>query len=675
MCNYTSGNQRLSIFHLSIIGCSKTELQVSMRTCLFFICLWLASLSAQRADAQLRLPKLIGHGMVLQRQTPLKIWGWASPNEKVSLSFVGQTHQTVANPNGDWAITLNPIEPGGPYSMTLSGNDTLELADIWVGDVWLCSGQSNMELPIRRVWPKYGQELMGYENLRIRQFVVPQTYNFHQPQTDLKGGVWKPATQANLQEFSAVAFFFAKEIHDTYGIAVGLINCALGGSPAEAWVSEETLKQFPAYYDELQRFKDDRLIADIEKSDNQRMSDWYLRSWQKDLGRNAQQLWQSPTLDASDWGTMQLPGYWADTPMGAVNGVVWFRKQVDLPASMVGQPAKLNLGRIVDADSVWVNGHLVGSVSYQYPPRWYSIPAHVLREGTNTIAVRVVSNAGRGGFVPDKPYELLANNQRIDLTGTWQCKLGAVMEPLASQTFVRWKPSGLYNAMLAPLFNYSLKGTIWYQGEANTKNPAEYASLMSALIGNWRNAFGQPAMPFLYVQLANFMETSAQPTNESSWARLRDAQLQTLKVPYTGMAVACDLGEWNDIHPLNKKDVGLRLALAARKVAYADAKVVHSGPVYKSCRVKGHRIELSFDQIGSGLTAKGGMPLVYFAVAGADKQFVWAQAKIKGRKVWVWSPNVPNPVAVRYAWADNPLGANLYNNEGLPASPFRTDIW
>jgi sialate O-acetylesterase len=295
----------------------------------------------------------------------------------------------------------------------------------------------------------------------------------------------------------------------------------------------------------------------------------------------------------------------------------------------------------------------------------------VLREGRNTIVVRVISNIGKGGFVPDKSYELICAGQTIDLKGEWQYRLGARMEPLASQTFIRWKPLGLYNAMTAPLINYAIKGVVWYQGESNADRPVEYRKLLPALIRDWRSKWGQGDFPFLIVQLPNFMEAKDQPS-ESNWALLREAQLRTLSLPRTGLAVTIDIGEWNDIHPLDKKDVGKRLALAAQRVAYGDESVVSSGPIYQSMKIEGNKVIVSFTQTGSGLVAKNG-ELTSFAVAGADKRFVWAQAKIEDNKVVVWSEKVPNPVAVRYAWADNPQGANLYNVEGLPASPFRTD--
>jgi sialate O-acetylesterase len=371
---------------------------------------------------------------------------------------------------------------------------------------------------------------------------------------------------------------------------------------------------------------------------------------------------------------MRIPGYWSTTGLGKVNGVVWFRRKMSIPSSIIGKEATLILGRIVDADSVFINRHFIGTTSYQYPPRRYSIPSDLLKEGENTIVVRVISNSGDGGFVLDKAYEIAAADTTIDLRGVWQYRLGATMEPLANETFIRWKPLGLYNAMIAPLLNYRMKGVIWYQGESNAGRPEEYRTLLPALIRDWRNNWTQGDFPFLIVQLPNFMESKKEPS-ESNWAMLREAQLKTLALPNTGMAVTIDIGEWNDVHPLDKKDVGNRLALAAERVAYGDQKIVYSGPIYSAMKIDGNKVFLTFANVGGGLKAKGGKELDCFAVAGPDKKLVWAHAKIVENKVIVWSSQVPNPVAVRYAWADNPETANLYNEEGLPASPFRTDEW
>ena len=621
---------------------------------------------------QVRLPRLISDGMVLQRDAPVKLWGWAANHEKISVVFHDSVYQTTANDKGEWTVLLSGLKAGGPFTMTVNASNTLTIKDIMIGDVWVCSGQSNMELPMKRVSWIYETEIAKSENAYIRHFAVPQKYDFNTPKNDFESGTWESANPKTVLNFSAVAYFFGAELYKKYRVPIGLINASLGGSPAEGWLSEDAIKEFPVYEKEAQRFKDHAVIDQIESQDKVRIDAWYRLLRQRDEGHSdAVRSWYEPVLNTADWSTMKVPGYWASTTLGAVNGVVWFRREFDVPASLAGQPALLILGRIVDADSVFVNGVFVGTISYQYPPRRYDIPSGLLKEGSNTIVVRVISNIGNGGFVPDKKYEIVSGGQTIDLKGDWHYRLGAVMEPLASQTFIRWKPVGLHNAMLSPLFNYSIKGVVWYQGEANAAHPLEYRTLLPALIRDWRTKWNQGDFPFLLVQLPNFMETQDQPS-ESNWALLREVQLKTLSLPQTGMAVAIDIGEWNDIHPLNKKDVGRRLALAAQKVAYGDDKVVSSGPIYQSMKIDGNKIALTFTSIGSGLKARGG-ELKCFAIAGADKRFVWANAKIEDNSVVVWNDQISEPMYVRYAWADNPEGANLYNKEGLPASPFRTD--
>lgn len=623
--------------------------------------------------SQVKLPKLISNGMVLQRNTKIKIWGWASPNEKVTLRFLDKTYKTNANTTGEWSLKIPKQKAGGPHQMQIDASNSITIKNILIGDVWVCSGQSNMELPMRRVSPIYEDEIANSQNDFIRQFAVPQKYNFKTAQKDFESGSWKSADPINVLDFSAAAYFFAKEIHSKYKIPIGIINTSLGGSPAQAWMSEEALKEFPHYYEELQKFKDDNLIKEIEETDNKRINSWYSLLNQKDEGyKNPDGKWSCNNLNTSDWDSMKVPGYWADTRLGSVNGVVWFRKTFFVSNTMLGKDTKLNLGRIVDADSTFVNGVFVGTVTYQYPPRRYVIPGNVLKEGENTIVIRVVSNSGNGGFVLDKEYEIVSGDKKVDLKGNWIFKLGASIEPLGSQTFIRWKSAGLHNAMLAPLFNYSIKGVVWYQGESNTWNPAEYRNLLPALIKDWRTKWSIGDFPFLIMQLPNFMEAKSAPS-ESNWALFREAQLKTLSVKNTALAVGIDIGEWNDVHPLNKKDVGKRLSLAAEKIAYNKRNLVSSGPIFKSMKIEGNRAVLSFTNIGSALIVRGIGELKEFAIAGNDKKFVWAKAKIVGDKIIVWNNEVLYPVAVRYAWADNPEGANLYNKEGLPASPFRTD--
>ncbi len=642
-----------------------------IRNKMIFIFLIIISITSL---GQVKLPKLISDGMVLQRNSELKIWGWASAGEKISIQFIDKNYNTTTDNKGDWSVTITAHKAGGPYEMNIKANNSITIHDIMIGDVWVCSGQSNMELPMKRVSWNYPGEIEHSANKYIRQFLVPDKYDFNQPENNFSNGAWKSASPENTPDFSAAAYFFAKEIYNKYKVPVGLINSALGGSPVESWISADALKKFPKYYNEALMFRDSTLIKKIEDADNARSHAWYTLLSQIDNGyKDPKHIWYDPSLNDSDWSSMKIPGYWDDTELRNKNGVVWFRKKVDIPSSMAGKSAKLILGRIVDADSAFVNGKFVGTVGYQYPPRRYDVPAGILKAGENTIVVRVISNIGVAGFVPDKEYDLIVGNDSIDIKGEWKYRLGAEMPPLESQTFIRWKPMGLYNAMIAPLLNYQIKGVIWYQGESNAGRPWDYRELFTTMINDWREKWNEGNFPFLYVQLPNYGEAKSEPS-ESGWALLQEAQLKTLSVPNTAMAVTIDIGEWNDIHPLDKKDVGKRLFLGAEKVAYGDENVVYSGPIYKSMKVEGNKIVLSFTNTGAGLISKGG-ELKTFAIAGADKHFVWAKAKIEGDKVVVWSDKIPNPAAVRYAWADNPAGANLYNKDGLPASPFRTDKW
>ena len=616
--------------------------------------------------ASVKLPALISDGMVLQRDTELKLWGWASAGESIEISFLNKSYKTTADANGKWEVTLPSQKAGGPYQMQI--ND-ISINDILIGDVWLCSGQSNMETLISRVLDLYKDEVSQINNPYIRYLKTPLKYNFTGVSDDINGGSWKSATPENILDFSAVAYFFAKDLYDKYKVPIGLLNSSVGGSPIKAWLSKDALKQFPTNLQVAQQFAQPGYIDSIRAEEKKITEQWYTTLNQNDKGISN---WFKNDLDTSDWDTISLPGYWADKGIGNINGSFWFRKEFEVPASMVGKPAVLRLGCIVDSDSAYINGQFVGTTSYQYPPRVYTIPLGLLHEGKNSVTVRVINSIGKGGFVEDKPYRIVVGDEFIDLTGKWNYKVGAEMAVLRPQTFFQYKPMGLYNAMIAPLINYPIKGVIWYQGESNTSQPTEYSTLLTALINDWRMKWNRTDLPFIIAQLPNFMQPKENPS-ESNWAMLRESQLKALALPSTGMAVNIDLGEWNDIHPLNKKDVGHRLALIAMKIAYGDPNVISSAPVYKSMVVEGNKIILSFTEIGNGFAPTEN--LKNFAIAGENKQFVWADAKIEGDKVIVWSDKVRNPVAVRYAWADNPEGANLRNKEGLPSSPFRTDNW
>jgi sialate O-acetylesterase len=609
--------------------------------------------------------------VVLQRNEELKIWGWAAANEKVKLIFKAKEYFTTADNLGKWIIKLPKQAAGGPYQLEFKASNVITVSDVLFGDVWVCSGQSNMELPMERVKGKYEAVIKNATNSSIRQFLVPDKYDFKSELEDFDSGSWVSCSPENVLNFSAVAYFFAKSISEKYNVPIGLINTSLGGSPVEAWMSEEALKPFPLAYQEVQKFKNDSLIDAIQQKDQKRNDDWYAEINSKDNGlSNNKPIWNQLTTDDSDWKEMQIPGYWADGALGNVNGVVWFRKEITIPKSAAGKAAKLVLGRIVDQDFVYINEDFVGTTGYQYPPRIYPVNANVLKEGKNTITVRVINNSGRGGFVLDKPYYLVVEKDTIKLQGAWKYKLGTEMKPLAGPTFIRWKPAGLYNAMIAPLLNFKIKGAIWYQGESNTSNPSNYNKTFPAMIANWRARWTQGNFPFLFVQLANFMEEKSIPA-ESNWAALRQAQLESLAVPNTGMAVAIDLGEWNDIHPLNKEDVGKRLALQAQRIAYHEKNDMASGPIPDNYNFAKDYVMISFKNIGKGLISKGSSELNYFSISNDGKNFVWAKAQIIENQVKVWNDSIQNPIIVRYAWADNPQTANLFSREGLPATPFQ----
>jgi sialate O-acetylesterase len=628
-------------------------------------------LAAQLAFCEVRLPKLVSDGMVLQRDIPVKIWGWANAGEKVKIAFYNQSFETTTSADGKWLITLPAQKAGGAFEMEIAGNNQIKLKNIMFGDVWLCSGQSNMETPMSRVAPLYGTEIETSTNPKIRLFQVPVRWNYNKPQKDIQGGKWEEANPQNILKYSAVGYFFARYICEKYQVPVGIIQCAAGGSSAESWISEESLKAFPEQYKIAKQLSDSIYLKNLLASEQAAQSKWFSELGKSDLGRKTSP-WFSPSLDDSSWSAYQLPSSFAEAGMDFKNGVVWFRKDIELPENCSGKQALLELGRIVDSDSVFINGKFVGTTGYQYPPRRYNVASGILKAGRNNITVRVVSQSFSGAFIKEKPYQLTVDGQIFDLKGRWKYNIGAKCGPSPTATFFPGKPLGLYNAMLSPIVNYTLKGMVWYQGESNAERANEYKTVLSTLIGEWRTLWNQGNLPFLFVQLPDFMEPKTEPS-EGGWATLRNQQLKTLSVPNTAMAVTIGLGEKNDIHPLRKKEVGQRLALAAEKLAYGDKKVVASGPVYRSMKVKDNKIELTFSDCGSGLKTNDSKELKHFAIAGADRKFVWAKAEIKGNKIVVWNETISKPVVVRYAWADNPEGANLYNKEGLPASPFTTE--
>ncbi|MDT0686488.1 sialate O-acetylesterase [Autumnicola psychrophila] len=649
---------------------------------IFFLFTFILSVSNSTCYAEVKLPQIISDGLVLQRNAEIPVWGWADPNEEITLSFMGKNYKTTASQEGNWNIRLPKMKPGGPYKMVISGKNRLEVKDILIGDVWLAAGQSNMvhQMDIHDV--TYEKEIATASYPEIRHFKIPTATALSGPQQDLPGGEWQKAVGDEVRPFSAVAYFFAKEIYKKHKIPIGLINASVGGTPIEAWIPEEGFQNFNEI---LKIIKENKDTAFVNKQMRNRSSFNQNSRESSDKGLTGEIPWYDPDFIPKNWRRINIPGYWEDQGAGDLNGVVWYRREIEMPASMAGKEATVFLGRIVDADELYINGTNVGNTTYQYPQRRYDVPANLLKEGKNSFVIRVTNNSGKGGFVPDKPYYIFTANDTVDLKGYWKYKVGEVFAPVDYSSISRRdndeprprrinpqnEPTALYNAMVAPFTELPLKGILWYQGESNSGNPKIYEDYMHSLINGWREIFHSPNIPFIYAQLPNFMDVSYLPS-ESNWAELRESQLKALSSPNTAMTVNIDLGEWNDIHPDNKKDVGVRMALAAQKLAYGE-DIVYSGPIYKDHKINGNKVVISFTNVGSGLNTNDGEELSEFAIAGEDKKFVWANAKIEGNKVIVWSDEVPNPKYVRYAWANNPDNPNLKNKEGLPASPFRIE--
>jgi sialate O-acetylesterase len=638
------------------------------------------SMSRQENAERPFLHPLFSDDMVLQRKVRFPVWGWTTPGASVTVELQGKSSTAVADAEGKWMARLGPFEAGGPYTLTIKGPQSVTLNNVLIGDVWLASGQSNMEMGLTKV-ANADEEVARANYPMIRLYAVPKVIAAT-PQTTVKAR-WQVCNPANIASggwggFSAVAYFFGRRLHQELNVPIGLIHSSWGGTVAEGWVSEEALSTMPDFVPAIKALAQTMNEpagggpVDIDK----RMDEWWKKN---DPGSASAPGWAAASIDANGWKTMKLPQAWEDSALPAYDGVVWYRKTFELPNDWAGHDLTLDLGPIDDRDTTFINGVKVGAMNQYDTPRSYKISAALLKPGSNTIAVRVLDTGGAGGFwgTPEQMKIAPADNKgtAISLAGDWSYRPSVTMEKTEAPPQFTSNNLGLvlarYNGMIAPLLPFAIKGAIWYQGESNVGRAAQYKQVMATLIRDWRARFGVGDFPFLIVQLANFMNRYEAPT-DSEWARLREAQLYVSQnVPHSGLAVIIDVGEAKDIHPKDKQDVGNRLALEALRVAY-DKKQESSGPIYRSMKIEGDAIRLSFDHTDGGLMAKDGDRLVGFAIAGEDRRFVWADAVIKGNDVVVSSPEVKKPVAVRYAWADNPA-CNLYNKAGLPASPFRTD--
>lgn len=622
---------------------------------------------------KLEVANIFCDGVVLQRNKPIKLWGKAHYKDKVILTLQEAVYEVIADEKNEWHVIIDAMEAGGPYEVEVkTGQDRILIRDILFGDVWLCSGQSNMEMPVARVMEKYKEEVNRYENSYIRMFRGETLYDFNAPKEKIGKGKWYTINYEDVQRFTALGYFFAKELYKKYHVPIGLIDISVGGSHIEAWLSAETLGQFPGVLDEVKDYKDEQVLKQILEQDQNRIDAWEERLQHLDKGlKEVNEPWYESARSLDEWKVIHVPGEWGLQGINISAGVVWFRKEIEITEKMLHEKTRLILGTIIESDIAYINGIEVGRTESQYPPRIYEVPEGVLKVGKNIIVLRVEVKNEPGKFTLDKFYGLECGGKKMDLSGEWQYRIGAEIEPLAPQIFLPSKPKGLYNGMIYALRNVEIKGVIWYQGESNVSNADQYQKMFTSLIKEWRNLWCNSELPFLYVQLTSLGAVSEKP-DESKWAELRDAQLQALELSYTAMVVTIDVGEWNDLHPLSKKEIGQRLALVAQGVAYQE-DIIYSGPIPWAFEVEDNRVIISFNHVGSGLYIKGVEKLKEFAISDDGKHYSWAKAIIKNNRVIVWNDEIKIPKSIRYAWADNPKAANLCNREGLLASPFQLD--
>jgi len=620
--------------------------------------------------------------MVLQQKQDIPIWGTAEPGGEVTVTLNEQQKKTIVGGDGNWKVNLSPVPAGGPYELIVSGEETHTIKNVMLGEVWICSGQSNMEMPIYKEWGKvdnFEEEVVNANYPNIRLFTVKKTMA-NTEQDSFKSDGWKECSSETVPGFSAVAYFYGRHLHNNLDIPIGLIQTAWGGTIVEAWTSAATLKEIPEFTEMVKYIESDETTYEeklVTAKKNQ--AEWPDKIEKLLIDKGTQnQGFQNKDFNTDDWKTMELPKIWEELEI-YVDGVVWFSKDINVPESWQGEDLTLSLGKINDYDITWFNGKKVGRGTEVHESRNYKIPSSLVNKGQNRIVVQVLDVGNVGGiYGPAEEMKLTIKDKSISLVGNWKYKIdpikieGKAIPKKQDQNTGVNRPTVLYNAMIKPLLPYGIKGAIWYQGESNAERAYQYRNLFSSMIKDWRNVWGQGDFPFIFVQLANFMKVIEQPI-EHSWAELREAQTMALELPNTGMAVTIDIGDAIDIHPTNKQDVGKRLALNALAKVY-EKDIAYSGPMYNSMEVEGNKIRLKFNNTNDGLKIMGDKDLKGFAIAGADKKFVWAEAKIEGNEVIVWSPEIKKPVAVRYGWAANPT-CNLYNGADLPASPFRTDDW
>lgn len=622
-------------------------------------------------QAKITLPGIFSDRMVLQREVLIPIWGWAEPKETVVIYINGKQYKTRASKTGEWSINLPKHKAGGPYQLKIN---EIVIQDVYIGDVYLCSGQSNMELTVKRVMDKYKDEIMSYENNLIRYTKTQYAYNFIKPQPDSKNE-WKTFTHENVMEFAALCYFFAKDMQAEKGVPIGIINSSWGGTKITSWSTRQSVEKHPQFKEKLQSalYINPNYPDSVKKAQQAQVARWHQQQSAQDIGNKEE--WTKDKFDASDWEKVDVfNSDWNGSWNQPANGVHYFRQQINIPAALAGQKATLRVGTLKDSDATYINGVCIGRTGYQYPPRIYQIPTGILRAGENEITIRLVSEAGRPEFVKGKSYQLEIAGQTIPLTSTWRHKTGCTMKRIPSTIGFQNEPIGLYNSMIHPLRNYGIRGVIWYQGESDTAPESSklYESLLIDLVNDWRTQWENPTLPFVIVQLANFQQRSKTPM-ESGNAQVREAQRKaSLYLKNAGLATAIDLGESNDIHPLNKKDLAHRCVLQMNKLAFGKKNIVAEGPMAETAELKEDgKIVVSFIQ-GTG-TLKQAKSLAGIAIATDDGKYRFVEAHVEGNKVVAQWTGIGIPTSIRYAWENNPP-SSIYNTEGLPASSFQLPI-
>jgi sialate O-acetylesterase len=623
---------------------------------------------------QLKVPALFGDHMVIQRSQPVPVWGWASPNETVFVKFNQQQKEIIADKNGKWRINLDPEPAGGPFELSIRGKTSIIIHDVLVGEVWLCSGQSNMEFQLKSA-KDADAEISSANFPEIRQIKIPHTVS-SEPKEDILPTKWNVCSQKTAGDFTAVGYFFARELVKRLHVPVGLINSTWGGTMVETWTSRGAFEKSPEFIS-LAAFMNGQDMKSVIKK-----RQLTLESQIKLLEINihdstSENDWRNPDYDSREWPKISVAFNWENQQLGlaGLDGIVWYRKEIELDSNAVNLPAILSLGKIDDNDETYVNGIWVGATKNWAEKRIYHVQPGVFKTGKNIIAVRVEDTGGGGGFYEDSAaITLKTENGIIPLGDNWHFRIAKIAGN-GGGVGPNDYPSLLYNAMIYPLIPYAIRGVLWYQGEANAGRAFQYRTAFPLMITDWRQHWSEGNFPFYFVQLASFNADNGNSDKGSTWAELREAQSHTLNLPGTGMSVTSDIGESNDIHPKNKKDVGLRLAAIALNNIY-DKPMEYSGPVYESMNVQGNKVYLSFTHTGSGLMVKDKYGYIRgFEIAGSDHHFHYAKAFLENNKVVVFADEVASPISVHYAWSDDNGDANLYNFEDFPAVPFRTDQW